>query len=612
MHFAVVGNLWWGLLALPLILMYFMRARRVPFRVPSLMLWRRVELELQGDPAIKKLERSGLLILQLLVLALLVLALSEPYREGKAIAEGRVTIIIDASGSMRAHDISPNRFEVAKAQALEIIDALPPSSQARVLVAAERPVVVCGLTSERVSLSAAIARVCVTDCAGAVRETIELALSLDGGDDAVCYLISDGAALGDEPLPGAGKLSVHLVGSAVDNVGIVDFSVRKNVMQGGRCQAFARVGNYSALDAHCRIDLWGQGVLIDTRTMTLAEGAERSFLFDDLLFDDGLFEVRIQCIGTELQDMLVADDRAYAFVAPISCVRVGLAVANDFFYRRALQALPHVEVVDVEGSAELAGVDWAIVEGDQIPDGPSFVLVQGPTESCPGVSVCGALEGPAFGLWARTHALMRHMSLEDHVLSSALALDCEPWLSPVAEENHGRPLIAAGQFNGRLFVVLAFLPHETDLPLSSTFPLFLANCVDWYRETVLLPSHISAGTSFELPGGFVRGAPTSLIDANGDVRPLRLTGGRLCSEPLREAGLYRLMAGRKNLGTLSVSFSGSAESDLRSVVVPDEYRAGRGPVRERSHHPLGWFVALLALVLSVFELLLWASGRGVR
>ena len=63
-----------GLIAVPIILIWFLRQRREPLTVPTIFLWRRAMEEERVAPILRNLTRSILLLLQLLALLLLVLA----------------------------------------------------------------------------------------------------------------------------------------------------------------------------------------------------------------------------------------------------------------------------------------------------------------------------------------------------------------------------------------------------------------------------------------------------------------------------------------------------------------------------------------------------------
>ena len=104
-----------GLLAGPIILLYMLRLRRQEMRVSSTLLWQKLLRDREANAPWQRLRRNLLLILQLLILAFLVLALARPFIPVSTVVSGNVVVLLDASASMQATDVEPNRFAAAQA-----------------------------------------------------------------------------------------------------------------------------------------------------------------------------------------------------------------------------------------------------------------------------------------------------------------------------------------------------------------------------------------------------------------------------------------------------------------------------------------------------------------
>src|SRR5580704_17589294 len=93
------------------VVFYILKLRRRPVAVPFSKIWTRILRDKEATSLFSQLKRLLSLLLQL---ALLALALGDP-RAAMNLVEGRnMVVLVDASASMQATDVSPSRIEVAK------------------------------------------------------------------------------------------------------------------------------------------------------------------------------------------------------------------------------------------------------------------------------------------------------------------------------------------------------------------------------------------------------------------------------------------------------------------------------------------------------------------
>ena len=116
--FAIFG------LTLPLVLLYFLKVRRRERRVSSLLLWEAIVRDREASTFFQRLQRDPLLILQILALLALTLALARPVATVMGEGARKVVIVLDVSASMKAGDVSPSRFDVARADAVQLVRRL--------------------------------------------------------------------------------------------------------------------------------------------------------------------------------------------------------------------------------------------------------------------------------------------------------------------------------------------------------------------------------------------------------------------------------------------------------------------------------------------------------
>src|ERR1041385_9408348 len=108
MQFLTPFGFFLALLAIPIGLLYMLKLRRKQVQVSSTFLWMQLLRDQQANAPWQKLKRNLLLILQLLILAALVIAFARPAVQVPAVATGSVIVLLDASASMHATDVSPS------------------------------------------------------------------------------------------------------------------------------------------------------------------------------------------------------------------------------------------------------------------------------------------------------------------------------------------------------------------------------------------------------------------------------------------------------------------------------------------------------------------------
>ena len=253
-----------------LLLLYFLKLRRVPQPVGSTLLWKKAIQDLQVNSPFQRLRRNLLLLLQLLVLLALLLALARPVSEGRSIAGAKSVILIDRSASMNAADADGRtRLETAKERAKALIDTMGGGDQATVIAFDDSAEVVEPFSDDPALLRAAVDDIRPTDRPTRLKTAYTLAnanmgsnaverLRDDPSERADVFLFSDGRVpAGDAAdLSLRGPLTYERVGSDdAANLAVVAASVKRNYERPSEAQVFARVGNFGpeVADAAVRV-----------------------------------------------------------------------------------------------------------------------------------------------------------------------------------------------------------------------------------------------------------------------------------------------------------------------------------------------------------------------
>ena len=147
----------WFAVTLPVVVVFYLLKRKRQVKlISSTLLWQKFLAETQANAPFQKLRNNWLMIFQLLLLALSVFALARQYFLGKAKTSELRIVILDASASMQATDVSPSRFEAARAEALKLVDALKPEERMMVLLAGGNAVVKQSPTTDKTTLRRAL------------------------------------------------------------------------------------------------------------------------------------------------------------------------------------------------------------------------------------------------------------------------------------------------------------------------------------------------------------------------------------------------------------------------------------------------------------------------
>jgi Ca-activated chloride channel family protein len=125
-----------GLLFIPAVIaMYLLKLRRDEAIVPSTLLWDRLLTDVEANAPWQKLRRSLLLLVQLLLVLILAFLAARPFIERQAGLAGDLVLVVDASASMGATDVLPDRISVAKAAAIDALRDLPTGGKVSVIAA---------------------------------------------------------------------------------------------------------------------------------------------------------------------------------------------------------------------------------------------------------------------------------------------------------------------------------------------------------------------------------------------------------------------------------------------------------------------------------------------
>src|ERR1043166_481304 len=179
-HLAI--NPWIALafLALPLVIviLYFLKLKRKPIQVPSTFLWKKSIEDVHVNTLFQWLRQNVLLVLQILAVLFLIYSVLGLRVHGQTSSGKHYILLIDNSASMAATDVSPNRLEWAKQEALKEIDAAGDGDHGMVIAFNSKAQTLQGYTNNRAKLRDAVRSIELTQRVTRIDEALTLADSL--------------------------------------------------------------------------------------------------------------------------------------------------------------------------------------------------------------------------------------------------------------------------------------------------------------------------------------------------------------------------------------------------------------------------------------------------
>jgi Ca-activated chloride channel family protein len=544
------------------ILFYLLKRKRVVKLVSSTLLWQKFLAETQASAPFQKLRKNWLLILQLILLTLAVVALSRPFFKTKAKPAELRVVILDASASMQATDESPTRFEKARSEALKWVDSLADTDQMVILQAGANTEVKQSATSEKAALRRALQSCICSDGPTRLVPALRMAESLVRDQrNAEVHLFSDGAVPELNEFENKGlPLIFHRVGKSANNIGITALDVRANPEDSRQRAVYVSIANFSSNVIQSEAELLLDDRLLETRPLKIPAGEASPQVFKASQARDGIFTVRLTS-----KDDLGADDQASIVSLLPKPVKVLLVSRGNRLLEKAFRAVANVQLAVATDLTDPATSFDFVVLDDVIPsvwpacNVLAFHVVN--TNWVPGVA---RVENPAIVDWRTAHPLLRYSGFDNVQVMSSLTSKTPSWAVSLADAPQA-PLILAGELGRQRIIWIGFDILESNWPLRVSFPIFIANAVDWLNPANARGGQllVKAGEAFRL--GLTQPETSAQITMPGGARksfPIDPKANEFVFGDTARQGVYRLRLGTNDL-VFCVDLLDAAESNIK-------------------------------------------------
>jgi Ca-activated chloride channel homolog len=608
MNFLEPAALLFGLSLPVVVVFYLLKRKRVLKLVSSTLLWQKFLAETQANAPFQRLRHNWLLLLQLLLLALVVLALMRPYLSGNARESQLRVIILDGSASMQATDETPSRFEKARAEALQWVNGLRDGEQMMLLLAGANTEVKQSPTSDKGALRRALQSCEPSDSTTRLADALKTAGAFTfekRGEAEVTsgeiHLFSDGAApdldeLANKNLP----IVYHRIGSSGNNVGITRLDVRPHPEDPKQRAVLAAVANLSTNEQQIEVELLFNGELLQKNPLTLAPTNTEVQIFSAPQTSEGVFTVRLV-----VQDDLAVDNQASIVSFMPQPVRVLLVTKGNRFLEKAIKGAANVQLSTATVLADDAkDFDVCVLDDVQPSVWPKVNTLAIRTANTNWFPSWSTVTGPPIVDWKGAHPLLRFVNFDNVQVAETLAVKAPTWGIALVDSPQ-TPLVIAGEIDRNRLVWVGFDTLQSTWPLRISYPIFIANTIDW-----LNPANAGGSQFLVQPGNAFRlgltepvsSAQLTMPDGKTKALPVEPDSREIVVSDTLRQGIYKLKA-----GTNEVTFCANLMDSNESSIAPREelplgkYGKVTATTLRRANVEWWRWLALAGLAVLLFE-----------
>jgi hypothetical protein len=479
------------------------------------------------------------------------------------------------------------RFDLAKADALSVVQRLPGNTRVRFIVADSVPYVIGDFNASDGAILDAISSARVTDAADDLLAAIELARAADIPPQRI-YVFSDAdpTQLRNQA---AADVEWAMVGQPADNAAITGLSARR-LPATHRTQVLVSIANYGAAAVTATLTLARDRSEIARQELTLVPDSDSalSLTLDDA---DGVLIASL-----EHADALSADNVRHLVVPEPSTVNVLITRRDSSFLQKALSVNQEISIVESESAAH----DVVFCDGcSDLPDSSADVLLVPPRSAAPQNPV-------ALAKVATDHPIGDGLNF-DGTSGITLAHHRRPDASTVIAQGGGVPVLVAYEAGARRVVELRLDPDRGPFPLSSAFPVLIANAVGWLANVESNRTALTAGDPLQWQ---IRGQqrPPVVNGPDGRVVESTFNDGILSVTGTSAAGIYRV-ALESGSRMVAINPAVRGESDLALSSRPANAGASARSAAAAVSRDITSVVVLAALALLALEWRYRLAGR---
>jgi hypothetical protein len=206
--------------------------------------------------------------------------------------------------------------------------------------------------------------------------------------------------------------------------------------------------------------------------------------------------------------------------------------------------------------------------------------------------------------WKGGHPLLRFVNFDNVDVNEAVAVKAPPWGVSLVD-SPTTPLLLTGELQRQRVVWVGFDVLQSTWPLRISFPIFVANAVDWLNPSASRNAElmVRAGESFRVPiEQRVTGAELSGPDGMRKTLAVEPGAREIIVGETHHQGVYRIKAGTNEV-TFCVNLLDAAESNLtpREELPFGKYSKVTATTVKRANVELWRWLVVAALAFLAFE-----------
>ena len=617
------------------VLLHFLKLRRQRHVVPSVMLWLEAIEDMKANVPFQRLRNSLLLPLQILFLLIVVGGVARPaLRQLGGLSEQSI-LVIDTSASMGATDLGKPRLNVAKAEALKLINQLGANGQMMIVDTAPPPHNIRqAFTSDKEKLRQAIENLFVVHTAPALKAVFDSVavytsapgtqIALNPNTVEVVFISDNFETLPDPPNPA--QLQKISLGNRSENIAIVQFSITRALTPPNRYQVLISVQSFADTPKEFQVHLGiEEKPFFEDTSVILPPKETRSVLFS--LDDDERFYGQVVTARLNIDDDLSADNVAAAILHPPPKWKVLLVSdRNQLPLNAILKTDPHVSLNQIQSSDYHGTGDSDILIFDQFVPDPlpeGNIIFLNPIDGFPFMPAQESRQPTQVIDQHSTHEVMRDVSLIDLEVNASLRTQLPLWGIPLVETNQ-TSLIWLGERDDQKMVVFAFDPFDPDVSSFAasipSAPILMSQCLEWLgaSTTPIQPDFVKTGEPVKIrlnsPSEVER---VTVQMPDGDIRALQTRGARIVFIDTTQVGVYTVFVDDEPLGRFAANLLNPQESDLSPSQLADGSNTSMDTGQVQSDLPevnreIWAYAAVFALLLLLVEWWIYHQNRRFR